>query len=146
MEVSDQLHAPATLPPGKELLVPIGYEARWAPEPVWTRWWREKFPAPGGTRPPQHPDRNPARILQIRMYRKTMFTYFIWVWNLIYHQGKNIDRECLKIKLLRMKYGPSRQDVNRRMDKLHNEGEFRNFYCTLHTVGVIKSWRNGRVT
>jgi hypothetical protein len=27
MEVSGQLHAPAALPPGKESLVPIGYEA-----------------------------------------------------------------------------------------------------------------------
>jgi hypothetical protein len=29
MEVSGQLHTPAALPPGKEALVPIGYEARW---------------------------------------------------------------------------------------------------------------------
>jgi hypothetical protein len=43
MEVSGQLHAPAALPPGKELLVPIGEEAGWAPEPFWTWWWREKF-------------------------------------------------------------------------------------------------------
>jgi hypothetical protein len=27
MEVSGQLHAPAALPPGKESLVPIGWEA-----------------------------------------------------------------------------------------------------------------------
>jgi hypothetical protein len=38
MEASGQLHAPAALPPGKELLVPIGWEAVWASEPVWTRW------------------------------------------------------------------------------------------------------------
>jgi hypothetical protein len=43
MEVSGQPHAPAALPP-----VPIREEAEWAPEPVWTRWWREKFPAPAG--------------------------------------------------------------------------------------------------
>jgi len=36
--VSDQLHAPAAFPPGKELLVPTGWGAGWAPEPVWTRW------------------------------------------------------------------------------------------------------------
>jgi len=30
MEVSGQLHAPATLPPGKEPLVPIGLEAECA--------------------------------------------------------------------------------------------------------------------
>jgi hypothetical protein len=37
MDVSGQLHAPAALSPGKELPVSIGYEAKWAPEPVWTR-------------------------------------------------------------------------------------------------------------
>jgi hypothetical protein len=30
MEVNGQLHAPAALPPGKEPLVPIGYEAEWS--------------------------------------------------------------------------------------------------------------------
>jgi hypothetical protein len=37
MGVSDQLHAPAALLPGKKPLVPIGWDARWAPEPVWTQ-------------------------------------------------------------------------------------------------------------
>jgi len=37
MEVSGQLYAPAALPPEKETLVSIGQEARWAPEPFWTR-------------------------------------------------------------------------------------------------------------
>jgi len=44
MEVSDQLHAPAALPPGKESAVSIGQEAGWAPDPVWKRCRREKFP------------------------------------------------------------------------------------------------------
>jgi hypothetical protein len=48
MEVSGQLHAPATLPPGKEPLVPIGYEAGWALKLLWTLWWREKLPASTG--------------------------------------------------------------------------------------------------
>jgi hypothetical protein len=52
MEVSGQLHAPAALPPGKKPLVPIGQEAGWAPEPFWTRWFREKFQAPAGNRTP----------------------------------------------------------------------------------------------
>jgi hypothetical protein len=30
MEVRGQLHAPATSPPGKEPLLPIGYEAAWS--------------------------------------------------------------------------------------------------------------------
>jgi hypothetical protein len=38
--VSVQLHALVALPPGKELLVSIGYEARSAPKPVWTGWRR----------------------------------------------------------------------------------------------------------
>jgi len=45
MDVSGQLHAPAALLLGKEPLVPIGWEAEWAPEPVWTWWW-QKFPVP----------------------------------------------------------------------------------------------------
>jgi hypothetical protein len=40
-EVSGQLHAPAALHPGKEPPVPIGQEAGWVPEPVWTTWTRE---------------------------------------------------------------------------------------------------------
>jgi hypothetical protein len=39
--VCGQLHASAALTPGKELLVPIGQEVGWTPEPVWTTWRRE---------------------------------------------------------------------------------------------------------
>jgi len=60
MEVSGQLHAPAALPQGKEPLTPIEQETRWAPGPVWTRWWREKSPAPTGTQIPDHPARSPV--------------------------------------------------------------------------------------
>jgi len=45
MELSvRQLDFLDTLPPGKELPVPvsIGQEAGWAPPPVWTWWQREK--------------------------------------------------------------------------------------------------------
>jgi hypothetical protein len=55
MEVSGKLHAPASLRQWKESLVLIRDEAGWAREPVWTRMWREKFPAPTGTRIPGHP-------------------------------------------------------------------------------------------
>jgi hypothetical protein len=41
MEVVGQIHAPAALSPEKEPPVPIGYEAGWASEPVWTLWRRE---------------------------------------------------------------------------------------------------------
>jgi len=49
MEVSGQLHAPAALLPVKEPMVLIVEEAGWAPEPFWTRWWREKFSASTGS-------------------------------------------------------------------------------------------------
>jgi hypothetical protein len=42
LEVSGQLHVAAVLPPGKGPPVPIGEEAGWAPESVWTLWRREK--------------------------------------------------------------------------------------------------------
>jgi len=45
MEVGSQLHAPVAF-----LRVPFAQEAEWTPEPVRTRWWREKFLAPAGTR------------------------------------------------------------------------------------------------
>jgi hypothetical protein len=41
---------PTALPTGKEHSVPIEWEAGWAPEPFWTRWWREKFPSSASNR------------------------------------------------------------------------------------------------
>jgi len=35
MEAGDQLHAPAALSLGKDILVPTEQETGWAPEPVW---------------------------------------------------------------------------------------------------------------
>jgi hypothetical protein len=53
MGVSDQHHAPAALyPPGKGPPVPIGQEAGWAPEQVWTQRLEEKSFAPDGDRTP----------------------------------------------------------------------------------------------
>jgi hypothetical protein len=41
-------HAPAILCLGKEVPVPIGLEAGWAPQPVWMLKSREEFyPLPG---------------------------------------------------------------------------------------------------
>jgi hypothetical protein len=52
MWVTGQLHPPATLPPGKELPVPIGQEVRWSPDPVWTLWSIEKCLPLDGNRTP----------------------------------------------------------------------------------------------
>jgi hypothetical protein len=51
--VSDQRHAPAALySPGKGPPVPIGQEAGWAPEMVWTQRLEGKTFAPAGDRIP----------------------------------------------------------------------------------------------
>jgi hypothetical protein len=49
MEVSGHLHAPAAFPPGNEPPTPIGQEAGWVPETVWTLW-RKQFLSPAGNR------------------------------------------------------------------------------------------------
>jgi hypothetical protein len=46
MQLSGQLHVSAGLPPQKEPRVPIGYEAGWAPESVWTLWRETKISFP----------------------------------------------------------------------------------------------------
>jgi hypothetical protein len=43
---------PGRFPQRKKSPVPIGYEAGWAPEPVWTLKSREKYFASGGNRTP----------------------------------------------------------------------------------------------
>jgi len=50
--MSCQLHAPAGLVPGKGPPVPTGQEARWAPEPIWMWWLRERIPVPARDRTP----------------------------------------------------------------------------------------------
>jgi hypothetical protein len=60
MDVIGQLHASAALPQGilpqhypedGGTMVPIGKEAGWASEPVWTRWWREELRLLPGFKP-----------------------------------------------------------------------------------------------
>jgi hypothetical protein len=59
MQVSGQLHALATLPPG-ERAPGTPRKGGWVgPEPFWTRWWREKFPAPAGNRTLEPGSSNP---------------------------------------------------------------------------------------
>jgi len=54
MDVSGQLHAMAVLYPKQRPPVPIWQEAAWAPDPVWTQWWRRGIPSlpPTGNRTP----------------------------------------------------------------------------------------------
>jgi hypothetical protein len=53
MAVSGQHHAPAALyPQGKDLPLPIGQEAGWAPEPVWKQRLEEKSFVSVGDRTP----------------------------------------------------------------------------------------------
>jgi hypothetical protein len=42
MEMSGELHVPAALTLGN-ILLPIGYEVDWVPQPVWTFRKRQKF-------------------------------------------------------------------------------------------------------
>jgi hypothetical protein len=60
MEMNGQIHDPAALPPQNGPPLPIDSEARWAPEPAWTRWWEEEFTATAGTRNPDHQARSLA--------------------------------------------------------------------------------------
>jgi hypothetical protein len=50
--IQSEIKKKVNLPSGRETLLPIVWEAGWVPEPFWRRWWREKFPAPAGTRTP----------------------------------------------------------------------------------------------
>jgi hypothetical protein len=50
MKVGGKLHSLAALFLGKEPPVPIGYEAGWVPEPLWTLARREKSLVPAGNR------------------------------------------------------------------------------------------------
>jgi len=80
MEVSGQLHAPAGLPPGREPLVLIVKEAGWAPEPVWTWWWGEKFLVPTRAQSPDHPTRS-FRLLN------TSKNMWRWYWKLFHKRN-----------------------------------------------------------
>jgi hypothetical protein len=46
MEVSGQLHAPASLSPGREVSYTCDKKAGWAPDPVWALWRGEEYLAP----------------------------------------------------------------------------------------------------
>jgi hypothetical protein len=55
MDVTDQLHVPAALPPGKEPLVPIGQKAGWGPRAGLNTASKRKIPSPRRESNPEHP-------------------------------------------------------------------------------------------
>jgi hypothetical protein len=60
MEVSGQFHAPTAFTPRERAPLFILQEAELVPEPVWTWWWGENFPAPPGTQAPDYLACSPA--------------------------------------------------------------------------------------
>jgi hypothetical protein len=50
---------PSLYPHCKSPWFPLERRLGGPPEPFWTRWWREKFPAFAGIRSPDHPARSP---------------------------------------------------------------------------------------
>jgi len=58
----------------KEPPVSIGYECGLAPEPVWTRWWKEKNPCPLRQSNPGHAARSPltemSRLQTLMRYKQ----------------------------------------------------------------------------
>jgi hypothetical protein len=74
LEVNGQLHASTTLPLGKEPPVPIGWEAGWTPEPVWTTW-RKFMTLPGlELRPFSRPARSHS------LYRLRYPCYIVYLY------------------------------------------------------------------
>jgi len=71
MKVSGQLYSTDSLSSGKEPSIPIGYEAGWALQPVWTRWRREKNPCPYRESVAGRPARSLVTILAEPLVCKT---------------------------------------------------------------------------
>jgi hypothetical protein len=104
MGVSGQRHTPAALlPPGKGPLVPIGQEAGWASEPVWTQEAIGKMPCP---RRESNPDRpvvqpvvrhytawaNPAHHIMnstVKKREKNFPTRYYCRWTISFHSRNN---------------------------------------------------------
>jgi hypothetical protein len=93
MGVSGQRHASAALlPPGKVPPVPIGHEAGWAPEPVWTQRIEEKILCP---RRGSNPDRQVVQPVVyiiyavIKKYRIYMYIYICIYKQIIFKLKRN---------------------------------------------------------
>jgi hypothetical protein len=66
-------------PQGKGPWYPLDRRLDGPPEPVWTRWWRETFPAPAGTRNTDHPAPSPALYHWAIPAQGRYLTYTNWV-------------------------------------------------------------------
>jgi hypothetical protein len=98
MEVIGQRHDPAALPIGKEPLVPIVQEAWWAPEPFWTRWWRE-IPSPRRESNPRTPIVQPvAHYFKISHVSLLRNFFLFCVENVSQVILYNDDSQCSIIK------------------------------------------------
>jgi hypothetical protein len=75
--VNGLLYTPASLPPEKEPVVPIGYEAGWAPEPVWTLWSRRKSLAPAKNRTPVVPAAISTELSRLLIFITIIYLLFV---------------------------------------------------------------------
>jgi hypothetical protein len=72
-------HAPAALlPPGKGPPVPIGQEAGWAPEPVWTQRLQEKILCPRRESNPDRPVVQPVVRHYTAWANPSPLLYVLW--------------------------------------------------------------------
>jgi hypothetical protein len=72
--INGQSHDPAVFPLGKGLLLPIGREAGWAPEPVWIRW-RGENPWPFRESNPGLSSRNQPESSPVIPHTSVQFGY-----------------------------------------------------------------------
>jgi len=87
--------APGTQPP-----------AGWAPEPNLTRWWREKFSAPVGTRTPDDPARSPV-LTALKCIDLRKICNFFWDLILVEIWKNNMStgwRFCRAFRLMEVEF------------------------------------------
>jgi hypothetical protein len=118
---------------------------RWAPEPVWTRWWREKFPAPVGTRTLDHPAPSPALYhwvvpTPVRHARRIIKSRAVCLLLSLFHTGYTKTNTSpffdVNPHLLRFTgfLKPPCQGCSRLQAKPHTQG-----VCVLADYGICRS-------
>jgi len=65
---------PGHFTPKERAPVPIAYKAGWAPEPLWTWWRRQKFPAPTGNQTPEPQSSSPEPATTLTELPQLLFT------------------------------------------------------------------------